>query len=74
MPVNQYENVTQTDGSANEQSARVATEQQHTNSVQQQVHSAERVSAPDPRVEIQHEAKDDQIRKQQSTGMSMSVW
>ncbi|MBV9764348.1 MAG: hypothetical protein JOZ48_05835 [Acidobacteriaceae bacterium] len=74
MPVNQYENVTQTDGNANEQSARVAAEQQNTKSVQQQAQSAQQVSAPDPGVQMQHEAHDDQIRKQQTTGMSMSVW
>lgn len=74
MPINQYDSTTQADGNANDQSARVAAEQQHTNSVQQQVQSARQVSAPDPAVQMQHDAQDQQVRKQQSAGMSMSVW
>ncbi len=64
----------QADGNANDQSARVATEQQNTNSVQQQVQSAQQVSAPDPAVQMQRDMQDQQVRKQQSAGMSMSVW
>ena len=74
MPVNQYDSAIQTDGNASDQSARVATEQQNTNSVQQQVQSAQQVSAPDPAVQVQHDMQDQQVRKQQSAGMSMSVW
>lgn len=72
-PVNQYDSATQTEGNANDQSARVATEQQNTNSVQQQVQSAQQQSAPDPVVQMR-DTQDQQVRKQQSAGMSMSVW
>ena len=74
MPVNQYDSAIQTDGNANDQSARVATEQQNTNSVQQQAQSAQQVSAPDPAAQMQRDTQDEQVRKQQSVGMSMSVW
>jgi hypothetical protein len=74
MPVNQYDSAIQTDGNANDQSARVATEQQNTNSVQQQVQSAQQVSAPDPVTQMQRDTQDQQVRKQQSVGLSMSVW
>ena len=74
MPLSQYDSATQTEGNANDHSARVATEQQNTNSVQQQVQSAQEVSAPDPAVQIQRDAQDQQVRRQQNAGMSMSVW
>ncbi|HEX7362446.1 MAG TPA: hypothetical protein VF283_18290 [Bryobacteraceae bacterium] len=74
MPIYQYDSTTQADGNANDQSARVATEQQNANSIQQQVQSAQQVSAPDPAVQMQRDAQDQQVREQQSAGMSMSVW
>jgi hypothetical protein len=74
MPVNQYDSANQTDGNANDQSSRVAAEQRNTNSVQQQVQSAQQVSAPDPAAQMQRDTQDEQVRKQQSVGMSMSVW
>ena len=74
MPVNQFDRALQTDGNANDQSARVATEQQNTNSVQQQVQSAQQLSAPDPAAQRLRDTQDEKVRKQQSVGMSMSVW
>jgi hypothetical protein len=74
VPVNQYDSATQSEGNASDQSVRVATEQENTNSVQQQVQSAQQVSTPDPVTQMQRDMQDQQIRKQQSTGMSMSVW
>ena len=74
MPVNQYDSATPAEGNANDQSARVATEQQNTNSVQQQVQSAQQVSAPDSAAQMQRDVQDEQVKRQQSAGMSMSVW
>jgi hypothetical protein len=73
MPGNQYESATQVDGNANDQSARVATEQQNTNSVQQQAQVAQQTSVPEATVRMQQHQQDQQMRKQQSAGMSMSV-
>jgi hypothetical protein len=72
--VNQYDSATQVDGNANDQSARVATEQQNTNSVQQQAQAAQQTSIPDATVRMHQDQEDQQVRKQQSAGMSMSVW
>jgi hypothetical protein len=74
MPVNQYDSATQVDGNANDQSARVATEQQNTNSVHQQAQAAQQTSVPDATVRMQQDQHDQQVLKQQSVGMSMSVW
>lgn len=74
MPVNQYDSATQPDGNANYQSARVATEQQNTDAVQRQAQAAQQTGAPDPVVQMQRDQQDEQMRKQQSLGMSMSVW
>lgn len=74
MPANQYENATLADGNANDQSARVATEQHSGNASQQQAQAAQQTAAPDPAVQPQQDRQDQQIRKQQNAGMSMSVW
>jgi hypothetical protein len=74
MPANQYENATLTDGNANNQSVRVAAEQNSSNALQQQSQAAQQTVAPDPAVQLQQDRQDQQIRKQQNTGMSMSVW
>jgi hypothetical protein len=74
MPANQYENATLADGNANDQSARVVTEQNANNAVQQQAQAAQQTAAPDPAVQAERDRQDQQIRKQQNAGMSMSVW
>lgn len=74
MAVNQYDSATQPEGNANDQSARVATEQQNTDAVQRQAQAAQQTGVPDPVVQMQQDQQDEQIRKQQSLGMSMSVW
>jgi hypothetical protein len=74
MPANQYENATLADGNANDQSARVTTEQNASNAVQQQVQAAQQAAAPDPAIQAEQDRQDQQIRKQQNAGMSMSVW
>jgi hypothetical protein len=38
------------------------------------VQSAQQVAAPDPAMQMQRDAQDQQVRKQQNAGMSMSVW
>ena len=74
MPANQYENATAVENSANDQSARVATEQHSSNAVQQQTQAAQQTAAPDPAIQAQQDHQDQQIRKEQNAGMSMSVW
>lgn len=74
MPVNQYDNTTQPDGNINDQAARVETEQRNTNTAQQQAQAAQQNAAPDLSVQMQQDHQQEQLRKQQSVGMSMSVW
>jgi hypothetical protein len=74
MPANQYENATLADGNANDQSARVVSEQNASNAVQQQAQAAQQSEAPDPAVQLEQGRQDQQIRKQQNAGMSMSIW
>jgi len=74
MPANQYENATLADGNANDQSAGVVTEQNANNAVQQQAQAAQQTAALDPAVQAERDRQDQQIRKQQNAGMSMSVW
>jgi hypothetical protein len=74
MPVNQYDNTTLADGNAVDQSTRVAAEQQNTNAVQEQAQAAQQTATQDPTMQMQRDAQDQQLRRQQSTGMSMSVW
>jgi len=74
MPVNQYDNTTQADGNAVDQATRVAAEQQNTNAVQEQAQAAQQTATPDPTLQMQRDAQDQQLHKQQSAGMSMSVW
>jgi hypothetical protein len=74
LPANQYDNATRPDGNANDQAARVAAEQQGTNAVQQQTQAAQRTAAPEPAIELPQERQDQQLRKQQSVGIGMSIW
>ena len=74
MPAHQYENTTLADGNANDQSARVVAEQNASNAVQQQAQAAQQTATPDPAVQAERDRQDQQIRKQQNAGMSMSVW
>ena len=74
MPVNQFDNTTQADGNAVDQAKRVAAEQQNTNAAQEQAQAAQQAATPDPTVQMQRDSQDQQLRKQQSAGMSMSVW
>ena len=74
MPVNQYDNTTQADGNAVDQATRVAAEQQNTNALQEQAQAAQQTATPGPTLQMQRDAQDQQLHKQQSAGMSMSVW
>jgi hypothetical protein len=74
LPANQYDSATQSDGNANDQATRVAVEQQNTNSAQQQTQVAQQTAAPEPAVEQQQDRQDQQLRKQQSVGIGMSIW
>lgn len=74
MPTNQYENTTVADGNANDQSAQVVADQNAINAVQQQAQAAQQTAAPDPAVQAERDRQDQQIRKQQNVGMTMSVW
>ena len=74
MPVNQYDNTTQSDGNAIDHATRVAAEQQNTNAAQEQAQAAQQTATPDPIEQMQRDAQDQQLRKQQRAGMSMSVW
>jgi hypothetical protein len=74
MPANQYENTTSADGNASDQSTRVVAEQNASNAVQQQAQAAQQTAAPDLAVQAEQDRQDQQIRKQQNAGMSMSVW
>jgi hypothetical protein len=74
LPVNQYDNATQPDGNANDQAARVSAAEQSTNAVQEQAQAAQRVAAPEPAVNLQQDRQDQQLQKQQSVGIGMSIW
>jgi hypothetical protein len=74
MPTNQYDNTTFADGDANDQSVRVATEQNSRNALQQQAQAAHETAVPDPTVRLAQDHQDQQIRKQQNAGMSMNIW
>ena len=74
MPVNQYDNTTQSDGNALDHATRVEAEQHNTNAVQEQAQASQQIATPDPTVQMHRDAQDEQLRRQQSAGMSMSVW
>ena len=74
LPVNQYDNATQPDGNANDQAARVSAAEQSTNAVQEQAQAAQRTAAPEPAVSLQQDRQDQQLQKQQSVGIGMSIW
>ena len=74
LPANQYDNATQPDGNANDQAARVSAAEQSTNAVQEQAQASQRVAAPEPAVSLQQDRQDQQLQKQQSVGIGMSIW
>jgi hypothetical protein len=53
MPVNQYDNTTQSDGNAIDQATRVAAEQQNTNAVQDQAQAAQQTATPHDATRVQ---------------------
>ncbi len=74
MPENRYDNTTSPEGNANEQAARVATQQQRGNDQQQQAQAAQRAAAPDVAVQSQQTQPEREVRQQQKTGQGMSIW
>jgi hypothetical protein len=74
MPANQYDSTTTSAGNANDQSGRVVVEQQTTNDQQQQAQAAQRAAAPVQAVESQPGRQDQQVRREQVSGMSMGIW
>jgi hypothetical protein len=73
MPENRYDNTTSPDnnGNANDQAARVSTDQQRTNNQQVQVQAA---SAPDTSAQIQQTKPEQEVRQQQKTAQGMGIW
>ena len=74
MADNRYDNTTRPEGNSIDEAARVSTEQQRTNAQQQQAQAAQQTVAPDPAVQVVQNRQDQEVRKQQSTGASMSIW
>lgn len=73
MPENRYDNTTSPEGNANEQSARVATQQQRASDQQQQAQAAQRQTAPDVAVHLQQTQPEREVRQQQKSGQGMSI-
>lgn len=74
MPENRYDNTASSEGNANDQAARVATEQQRGNDQQQQAQAAQRATAPDVAVQMQQTQPEREVRHQQKSGQGMSIW
>ena len=74
MAENRYDNTTSPDTNANEQAARVSTEQQRTNGQQQEAQAARQTAAPDPAVQVKQNKPEQEVRKQQTTGQGMGIW
>ena len=74
MPENRYDNIANPEGNANDQAARVATQQQRGSDQQEQAQAAQRATAPDLGVQFQQTQPEREVRQQQKNGQGMSIW